>query len=674
MTSFIQSLAAFVAGHPILTVIIVFVSAASEAMILIGAVIPGTTIILAVAALAGAAGGLQMTAIITAAAILGAIVGDGLSYWIGHRHGGRVLQMRPFRNRPWLLERGEAYFTSHGGKSVFLARFLPGVRAVVPVAAGMAGMTVGRFYAANVSSAVVWGVSHVLPAAGFGTGLARLGSLNPRLLALLGSFVIVVAAAWFLVRSVLWRLIPVLGRWRLGLVGRLAGDDRAVVRFLRRVLSNDGGIVLPIVFAVVSVFALGSFVGIAEDVASEPALAAADLSISNFVQSLRTDPADRIMVAVTMAGDSLVLTAVALVLVGWLLAFRCWRVGVAVIVAIGGATLFVPFIKSVIQRARPNALYSGAEAFSFPSGHATLSLTILGVLAVILAHRQPIRQRVWIHTGLIVLAAAIALSRIYLGAHWPSDVEAGALFGLAVAAAFAFAIQGRELAIRPARLAMTLLVVFLAVYTVHVQRSYATWLAAYDDVPSSTKIAEADWLAGGWQRLAAHRTRFDGATGEPLTIQSALARERLSELLMKAGWRLEAAPSLSRLVSYAAGSSPPLPLYHEGRDAVLTFVKPIQVERPARLVLRAYPSGYAIPSGYSAPKPIDLIGLTQETVDPLVLGFNEVEQTDVAGSPASDLAGTLRLEGVDLRPAVAGGRRVFLLVPPRLSTNSPSGP
>lgn len=664
MTSFIQWLAALVAGHPFLTALLIFVSASSEAIILVGAVIPGTTIILAVAALAGAAGGVGTTVLITTAAILGAIAGDGISYWIGHRHGSRVSQVWPFRNRPELLERGEGYFSRHGGKSVFVARFLPGVRAVVPVAAGMAGMAAGRFYAANVSSAVVWGLSHVLPAAGLGTGLARLGSVNPRLLAVLGALAVVGVAAWFVVRSALWRLIPLLDRWRLALVARLEEDRRPGPLFLRRVLVNDGGMVLPIVFAVVSVFALGSFVGIAEDAASEPALAKADLSISNLVQSLRTDPADHIMVAITMAGDSLVLTAVALALVGWLLAFRRWRVSAAVIVAVGGATLFVPFIKSVIQRARPTALYSGAEAFSFPSGHATLSLTILGVLAVILAHHQPIRRRIWIYTGLIVLAAAIALSRIYLGAHWPSDVGAGALFGLAVASAFAFAIHGRELAIRPARLAAALLAVFLAAYTVNVQRSYATWLVAYDYEPRSTEMPEADWLAGGWQLLPERRTGFSGDTGEQLAIQSALPRERLSALLVQAGWQPETTPALARLMSYAAGGSPPLPLYHEGRDAVMTFVRPVQTGPTRRFVLRAYPSGYAIARPGEVPVPLDLIGFTEETVDPLILGFKEVEASVPMENVAGDLGDALRREGLDIRRVDAGGRAALLLARP----------
>jgi undecaprenyl-diphosphatase len=139
------------------------------------------------------------------------------------------------------------------------------------------------------------------------------------------------------------------------------------------------------------------------------------------------------MVAVTMAGDSFVLTAIALVLIGWLLAFRRWHVAAAVVIAVAGATAFVPFIKTFIQRARPTALYTGAEAFSFPSSHATLSLTIFGVVAVILAHHQPIHRRIWIYTALIVMAGGIGVSRIYLGAHWPSDVGAGALFGVAVA-------------------------------------------------------------------------------------------------------------------------------------------------------------------------------------------------------------------------------------------------
>jgi membrane protein DedA with SNARE-associated domain len=200
MTAFIHAYAAIVAGQPVLTALLIFASAMSEAILLVGAVVPGTTVILGLAALAGASSGLLVIAIITVAAILGAVAGDGVSYWIGHRYGARLAELWPLRTRPELLERGERYFARRGGASVFIARFVPGIRCVVPVVAGMAGMASGRFYAANISSAVIWSLTLVLPAAGLGTSLARVGHFDPRVLTGLAALVLFAATAWLAAR------------------------------------------------------------------------------------------------------------------------------------------------------------------------------------------------------------------------------------------------------------------------------------------------------------------------------------------------------------------------------------------------------------------------------------------------------------------------------------------
>ncbi|WP_204340079.1 DedA family protein [Rhizobium leguminosarum] len=82
-----------------------------------------------------------------AAATFGAIVGDGLSFWLGHRYHREILGLWPLKRYPELVERSETIFKRHGNKSVLIARFAPGVRAFIPLLADMLGMSVRRFYA-----------------------------------------------------------------------------------------------------------------------------------------------------------------------------------------------------------------------------------------------------------------------------------------------------------------------------------------------------------------------------------------------------------------------------------------------------------------------------------------------------------------------------------------------
>jgi undecaprenyl-diphosphatase len=84
------------------------------------------------------------------------VFGDAVSYWLGRNFGGGIARVWPFSRHPELLSRGILFFERHGGKSVFIGRFFGPVRAVVPLAAGIMQMPRGRFWLANVISALVW--------------------------------------------------------------------------------------------------------------------------------------------------------------------------------------------------------------------------------------------------------------------------------------------------------------------------------------------------------------------------------------------------------------------------------------------------------------------------------------------------------------------------------------
>ena len=128
--------------------------------------VPGSTLIVAISALAIEAD--ISPWLLLAAATLGAIMGDGASFWLGQRCHRQILQRWPLNRFPRLIARSEAFFDRYGAASVFLARFTAVVRAFVPLIAGIVQMPARQFYVANILSAIVWAPAHVFPGVVFG--------------------------------------------------------------------------------------------------------------------------------------------------------------------------------------------------------------------------------------------------------------------------------------------------------------------------------------------------------------------------------------------------------------------------------------------------------------------------------------------------------------------------
>ena len=161
MASFIDPLIAFVSTNAWLAYLTLFLAALLEAVPVVGSVIPGSTIILALSALVP--GGELKLQWVLLAAVAGAVVGDGSAYWVGHRAQREILSTWPLTNYPRVVAQSEDFFNRWGTWAVFFARFVPPIRAFVPITAGSLGMPPARFYAVNIFAILLWAPAHVLP-------------------------------------------------------------------------------------------------------------------------------------------------------------------------------------------------------------------------------------------------------------------------------------------------------------------------------------------------------------------------------------------------------------------------------------------------------------------------------------------------------------------------------
>lgn len=139
----------------------------TESGLLIGFFLPGDTLLIAAGVLA-AQGALSIETTI-AAIVIAAIIGDNVGYTIGKYSGKRLFTRKDgvfFRAE--YVERAQAFYEKHGGKTIIIARFVPIVRTFAPVVAGIGKMPRAKFFAYNVVGALIWGA--VLPLLGYWVG------------------------------------------------------------------------------------------------------------------------------------------------------------------------------------------------------------------------------------------------------------------------------------------------------------------------------------------------------------------------------------------------------------------------------------------------------------------------------------------------------------------------
>jgi membrane protein DedA with SNARE-associated domain/membrane-associated phospholipid phosphatase len=602
--------------HPALALAAVFAAALLEAVAVIGTVIPGSSVVV----VGGVLIGLQVLDPWWAAlaAVTGATLGDGMSYWLGRHYHERLLNLWPLKKYPALFERGQAYFTQNGGKSVFLGRFLGPVRAIVPVVAGMSDMPALRFMVVNVLSAIAWAGVHLLPGVLFGASLQLAGAVSSRLLILLLGLVATVWLCAVLLRLARRRVWPLVGRWRDHAVAWARARPGVLPRVILSLLDPARAESLGLLVA--ALLLLGGawmFLGILEDVLSNDPLVQFDHVVFTALQQLRSAWADRLMITATELGSAMVALAV-IAAVALLLALkRCWRTLAYWLTAVGFAQALVWILKLTLGRARPIAMYAGMEQFSFPSGHAASSIVLYGFLAVLLARGKSPRVRSAITLVVVLLVGLVSFSRLYLGAHWLSDVLASLSLGTAWVALLSMAylqhVRGERL---PARaLSLTALGALVLAGAGVVATHRAADVIRYAPRQAGATVTLSDWPSGGWLRLLARRTEVDGDHEEPLSLQWAGTADRIEQVLQAGGWQrpppwASRAALLWLLPSSPAGQLPVLAKFHQGEAPAMSFEQ--ELDPSQRLVIRLWRSSYHVKTANNPAAPLWVGMVTRE--------------------------------------------------------------
>jgi undecaprenyl-diphosphatase len=435
------------------TYLLVGVFAFAETGAFVGLVVPGETVMTLGGAVAGQ-GAIDLYLLI-AIAWFAAWAGDTTSFFVGRRLGrGFVLEHGPrvgiSHER---FERVEDYFSRHGGKTIFIGRFISLVRALAPFIAGSSGMRYGAFVPFSILGTGLWATAHILIGYFFSRSIETAAEYAGKGAFLLGTLIVVVAGSIFLYRyfrvaenrraTVRWMDNHAAARW-LVVLGR---RYRPQLQFLWNRVTPGGtfGLEFTSLMATLAValFVLVAYVVlIGRDAGPTPG----DETAIEVVAHLHSGFLEALAKAVSFLGSGgfvWALTAVSAALLAWR---RRWAEFGVLLAGMTLTSVGFHEIKDAVDRPRPPDPLVGYSGSSFPSGHAAHSVLYVWLAVTIVLRLRPgMAQATAVVTAGIVLTALIGLSRVYLGVHYLSDVSGGWALGAAafsLCAAIGLVISG----------------------------------------------------------------------------------------------------------------------------------------------------------------------------------------------------------------------------------------
>lgn len=202
---FVQPFFTWLAENPAWSGLIIFLIALTESLFIIGLLVPGTVLMFGVGTLVGTGVlGIQETLLF---AFLGAVAGDGLSFWFGRHYHRQFSNIWPMKQSPQYLDKGAFFFEKHGGKSILFGRFIGPIRPIIPAIAGMMGMSVPYFFTMNILSAAVWAPFYLIPGIVFGSSIELASQVGVRVMGILILLLVVVITLFWLIRKFLNQVI-----------------------------------------------------------------------------------------------------------------------------------------------------------------------------------------------------------------------------------------------------------------------------------------------------------------------------------------------------------------------------------------------------------------------------------------------------------------------------------
>jgi membrane protein DedA with SNARE-associated domain/membrane-associated phospholipid phosphatase len=422
--------------------LIIFMVLFLETSAFLGIILPGETMVV-LAGFLSSQGYLKLGDCIWII-ILAAILGDSGGYFIGNTLGKHYFEKH---KRLLFLKRKHirmtnVYFQRHGGKTVFFSRFISVLREAAPFAAGIANMPYHKFFFFNAPGGIIWSITFLLIGYYFGQSWQLIEKWSGKAGLFLCLLILVVILFVYLYRIISRRKVEITQWFKhyaralnsLFQIKEFQNRYPGLAEFLRERISPRLYLFLHLttgfILSAAFVWVFGKFIA---NVLNGNPFIFLDRWVQSQILYFRTPLVTSFMTIITRFGSGILIIVGSIFLVVLFYSKRKFIDLIIYLITIIGGSVLVLVLKDAIHRPRPVVLVPliHVQGWSFPSGHAMMSVIFWGIVTYFLIRYQNSwKIRAFFVLALGFLISLISFSRLYLQVHYLSDIIGGIVGGL----------------------------------------------------------------------------------------------------------------------------------------------------------------------------------------------------------------------------------------------------
>jgi len=580
----VQPFFTWLSDHPALAGLVVLLIALTESLIIVGLIVPGAVLMFGVGTLVGTGVlGFKETIIL---AFVGAVLGDGISFWVGKHYNEQLSRFWPFNKKPEYLELGRAFFIKHGGKSIFFGRFVGPVRPIIPAVAGMMGMSSRYFLAMNILSAMLWAPFYLIPGIVFGKSIALAEVVGGRLMVILVTIVVLFVLLFWIARKFMLIILPQaesvfttgfnwaakhphLGRPLLAIFSPHVSMRRALITSSSLIFLS----LLALYLLVLQLF--------------NPAQLGVDEFVLNFSQLAQSPSRNSFFHLLS-------------VWLSWPVVGSALFVSGLILLAIKKGVVFRYFFFSMAASLLTAVTFLGLAGVHESQLRDLLALTVatsfFGCFAILLFSKFSFVIRWVVYSLFIILLTLPVVSLFYFSRALPSDVVMVIATSLLWVGFVSLIFQKQLLEFeRQTLFGVVIVATFFSAGLITVVVSEPEM---YETKAGVEEMNLVDWQASDWRKFASYRKDIFGEEKQRLNIQWLGELQAIEQTLIDVGWGKPVDLSTQAILYYLKPEPsftelPLIPQSHMGRQEALVLYKETE-DVNVRHVLQLWRSGYSV--------------------------------------------------------------------------------